>query len=415
MRIAVISDCHLGHAYGTVLENDSFENFEEAMDRVIDADVDLIVLGGDTFDSRAPRTKVWAKTMHILTKPLLKEQKVKFVESDKILKEISRRTLNHLPVIALHGNHERRSKEDLNVVEALENAGLLIYLNANSVVFEKDGVKVAIHGMSNVPERYAKENLKKWNPRLVNDCFNILVLHQSFEGFFYSPLDAPSISLDDLPEGFDLILDGHIHQHGTLKSRNTPLYTLGSTVVTQLDARESLIEKGFLIIEVGKKLNVNFIPLQKNRKFVYDEIKVSPGLMVRDQIEKKISELVYKKKSDKPPLVKLKISGDQNVVSETDLRSIERKYEEKAVIIFSRDFETPDVVEKTEIIRGMLENKQSVEEIGLNVLRKNLDELKFDNIIDFETLFHLLLDGESERAFNILTGEQRTLSQIMKK
>ncbi|MEM5801886.1 MAG: DNA repair exonuclease [Candidatus Aenigmatarchaeota archaeon] len=410
MRIAVISDCHLGHAYGTVLENDSFENFEEAVNKAIDGGADLIILGGDTFDSKMPRTTVWAKALNILTKPLLRSSNVKLLEIDKPLKEISKRTLQHLPVLALHGNHERRAKGELNIIEALENAGLLIHLNKNTVVFEKDNIKVAISGMSNVPERYSKEELKKWNLEPKKGCFNILILHQNILPFVFSPLEYYSLTLEDLPKGFDLILDGHIHSHFMEKIGTTPFFVIGSTITTQLEKNESLIEKGFLFIDLDDKLRVSFIPLQNNRKFLYDEIEINPNIPLRSQVEDKISQLIYKKQSSKPPLIKLKIFGDERYISEVDLRAVEKKFEGKAIIIFSKELESAEVIEKTELLRGLIEEKLSIDEMGLNLLQKNLEELKFDFSIDFESLFHLLLEDEIERATDILFGEQKTLT-----
>lgn len=47
--------------------------------------------------------------------------------------------------------------------------------------------------------------------------------------------------------------------------------------------------------------------------------------------------------------------------------------------------------------------------MGLNILRKNLDELNFCSTFDCDNMFRLLSEGELDNAFNILIGEQRTL------
>ena len=116
------------------------------MEKALDSDI--IVLAGDIFDSRIPKTRTWGKAMEILTKPMLKDNPgVKLVESSKKLREISRRTLDHIPVIAIHGTHERVIRGEINPIQALENAGILIHLHLDYVVFEKDGVRVAIYGI----------------------------------------------------------------------------------------------------------------------------------------------------------------------------------------------------------------------------------------------------------------------------
>jgi len=412
VKIAILSDFHFGFAYNSELENDSFENAEEAVQRALDSD--LVLLAGDIFDSRLPRTGVWASAIKVLVKPLLKENTgVKLVQSSKQLKEISKRTLNHLPVVSLHGTHERRSKGETNAVETLENAGLLIHLHCQSIVFEKNGIKVAIHGMSGVPERFAKDVLYQWGPKPIEGCFNILMLHQNIEPFIYSPLDPPTLNLSNLPKGFDLIVDGHLHLAGQEKANNTLILFPGSTITTQLEQNESEAEKGFYQVEFDKELKINFIPLKGNRKFFYDEIKIETGLL-REQVESKINGILNQNFSKKP-IIKLRISGNETEVLNQELRDIERKYSGQAIINFAKELDTPGIAKKIEFLRNLREQNLSVEEIGSQILKKSLEELKFDSGFDFEQAFNLLSDSQAERFFNILVGEQETLNSVLKK
>ncbi|MEM0333036.1 MAG: DNA repair exonuclease, partial [Candidatus Aenigmatarchaeota archaeon] len=239
MIISVISDMHLGFSYDERLEEDSYKNFEIAMNKALE-DSDLIILAGDLFDSRAPKTKAWAYALKILSKATLVENRgAKLVETDKKLKEASIKTLSHIPIIAIHGNHEIRARGETNAIEALENAGLLIYLDKNYVIFEKDGEKICIYGLSHVQERLAKEILDKWNPYPRKDMFNILVMHQNISPFIYSSLEQPTISLDNLPLGFDLIIDGHIHIKTLEKINNSIFLIPGSTIITQFQMEEA--------------------------------------------------------------------------------------------------------------------------------------------------------------------------------
>ncbi len=413
MRIAILSDFHFGVSSRLELEEDSFEQAEEAMEKALDSD--LILLIGDIFDSRFPKTSIWAKAIKILVKPLLKESNVKFLESSKELRKISKRTLKHLPVIAIHGTHERRAKDEINVIQALENAGILIHLHCQTIVFEKDGKRVAIHGMSGVPERFAKDVLYSWNPKPMPNCFNILLLHQSIEPYVYSPLEPPTLNLSNLPKGFDLIVDGHIHGHSIEKIDDSILVIPGSTIVTQLEKNEAETEKGFVKVELNEKPKIDFIPLERNRKFFYEEIKLEKKLSLREQIEKKLKEIIYVKNLPKPPLIKLKIVGKETEVSDQELRYIERKYSGKALIGFVKELESPEITQKIEFLRNLREQKLSTEEIGLGLLKKNLEELKFNSIFDYDNTFKLLSDGEIEKVFNILLVEQSTLTQVLKK
>jgi DNA repair exonuclease SbcCD nuclease subunit len=412
MRIAVLSDFHFGFAYSPELEEDSFENADEAMEKALNSD--LILILGDIFDSRVPKTQTWAKAMKILVKPLMRESSgVKLVQSTKEVKDVSKRTLDHLPVIALHGTHERRGRGEMNTVEVLENAGLLIHLHCDTVVFEKDGVKVAIHGMSGVPERFARDILQQWNPQPVEGCYNILLLHQSIDPYVYSPLEPPSISVSNLPKGFDLIIDGHLHEHNQVKLGDTTLLFSGSTLVTQFERTEAETDKGVHFLDFGNGKKIEFVPLEKNRKFFYEEVFIQEG-SVKEQIEKRIDQNLASN-FQKPPIIRIKVYGKETEILDQDLRDLERRYSNKAIIIFAKELESPEIERKIEFLRALREQKLSVEEMGLEVLRKNLDEFGFSSIFDYEQMFKLLSEGEVDRAFNILIGEQKTLEQILKK
>jgi len=407
MKISILSDAHLGFSPNEKLEEDSYENFEEAFTKALDSD--LIILTGDLFDSRAPKTKAWAYALKVLSKATLQENRgVKLVEIDKQLKEASKKTLEHLPVIAIHGNHELRAKGEINAIEALENAGLLIYLNMNKAVFEKDGEKVAIFGLSHVPERFAKDVLDKWNPRPIEGCFNILLLHQNIDPFVYSPLEQPTLNISNLPKGFDLIVDGHIHVSTQEKIGDTIFIIPGSTVTTQFQASEAQTPKGFFKIDTKLK-KVEFVEINA-RKFFYETIELSREQNAREIIERKIREKIFGNFS-KQPIVKIRITGNA-MISEKDLRELERKYQDSCTLFFTKSLESSELTQKLEFLRSLKESRTSLQEIGLNILKKSLDELNFRNSFDFVDIFNLLADEEVDTALNILLGQQKTLRMV---
>lgn len=411
MKIGILSDFHFGYAYTSELEEDSFDNANEAITKALDSD--LIIIAGDLFDRRVPKTDVLANAIKILTKPLTVENTgIRLIKCDKELKKISERTLSHLPVVAIHGTHERKGIGQ-NIVQALENAGILIHLDKNTIVFEKNGKRVAIHGMSGVPERYAKNNLEEWNPKPEEDCFNILLLHQSIDPFIYSPLEPPSLKIENLPRGFDLIVDGHLHIAGQEKFGNTTMIFPGSTISTQLERNEAEAQKGFYKLELCQEVKINFIPLENNRKFFYEEIEIKGNIPFRDQVETKLRDILYKQ-DGKPPLIKIKIKGKETEILEQDLKELERKYSDRAFVFFVKELESPEISRKIEFLRNLREQKFSVEEIGITLLKDNLDELNFASTFDYEKIFSLLSEGNIDNVFNILIGEQKTLTKVLK-
>ncbi len=410
LKISILSDLHLGYGWNTELEEDSFQNATEAVEKCLDSD--LVLLAGDVFDRKIPRTGVLAKALKILSKLLLvKPKKVKLVKTiGKKLKKISERTLKRTPVIALHGTHERRTKDQINAIQALEETGFLIHLHCNSIVFEKDGQKVAVHGMSGVPERYAKGVLDKWNPKPVKGCYNILMLHQSIDPFIYSPLDPPTISLDNLPKGFDLVVAGHIHISGKTKFDKNLLVFPGSMIATQLKKEESESDKGLYQVTLPKK-KVEFVKLENNRKFFYREVKIDKS--VRNKIEEEVDKIL-KKKFEKKPLIRLKIKGKDVELMNKELKDIRDKYSDKAILRFSKEVEASEIMQRMELLEKIREEQLSPEELGFRLLEERLEKLRFKKQFDAESMFRLFADGRTEQAFNILIGEQKTLAQIMK-
>jgi DNA repair exonuclease SbcCD nuclease subunit len=278
------------------------------------------------------------------------------------------------------------------------------------MVFEKEGIKVAIHGMSSVPERYAKEVLDKWNPKPVEGCINILFMHQSIDPYVYSPLEPPSLSLSNLPKGFDIIIDGHLHGHNIEKLDGTVLMMPGSTVITQFEKNEAMADKVIGIITIENEITTEFIPLETNRKFYYEELVVDQTtLTLREQIERRLTQILYSSSHNKKPIIRMKLKGRDTNILDQDLRNAENKFSDKAVLVLVKELESQELTEKRELLKNLREQKLSVEELGLNLLKRNLEEFDMEKEFDYETMFHLLSEDQTESALNILLGEQTTL------
>jgi len=411
VKISVLADCHLGSGFNTERENDAFDNFEEALEK--SSDCDLILIAGDLFDSRSPRTTVWARAISMLSRPMLTNRDVKLVDTTKKLSGVHVRTLQAQPVVCLHGNHDRRMRDETNAVQALDSAGMMLHLHKENIVFEKDGVKVAIHGMSSVPERFAGNTLKEWNPKPISGCFNILVIHQNVDPYVYSPLEPPSIKLEDLPRGFDMILDGHIHTKVIDKANDTLFMILGSTVTTQFDKKEAGSNKGFhkMVFEADKSPEIEFVPLEGNRRFFYYEISADNVEMMRAEMETILSEIAG---SDfkKQPIVKFKVFGKDARPVDQDIAILQRKYSDKMILSFAKQMDSEEIAEKLEFMKNLRDQKLSIEEIGLSLLRKNLDAAGFKPSFDADYMFGMLSENETEKALAILTGDQKTLYRM---
>jgi DNA repair exonuclease SbcCD nuclease subunit len=210
MKIGFVTDMHFGYRR---FEQDAYNQGREA---ILSAarQSDLIILGGDNFDTPLPRMETLAQATGILREALA---------------IMHARGAEGVPIFAIHGNHDRRPKGFVHPTELLARGGFLENAHNKTLIFEKGGQKVAVSGMGSVPEDLAVSAIQSLQCRPVQGAFNILVVHQTFQEYEKIPHDN-YLSFEDLPKGFDLYLCGHVHQPNLKGQVLNP----GSTVVTQL-------------------------------------------------------------------------------------------------------------------------------------------------------------------------------------
>jgi len=150
MRIAIIGDTHFGY---TRFEEDSHKQGESAL---LDASekADIILLAGDVFHTKIPKFETIQRVINTL-------KKIK------------------IPIIAIHGNHERRSTDMINTLQLLNSGELINYIHNGNYSNEK----VNIVGLGSIPSNYVKEGLEKCleKNKIQEGKFNILIIHQDIE------------------------------------------------------------------------------------------------------------------------------------------------------------------------------------------------------------------------------------------
>ena len=367
IRIAVISDQHFGLARNNERAEDCWEGAEEAFHKA--ENCDLIIIPGDIFNEKIPRPEDWAKSLKLFS------------------------SIN-VPVVAIHGNHERRGRGLINCVQGLEYAGFLKHLHCESVTYKIKKKKISVHGMSAVPEAYAKEVLEQWDPKPVKGSYNIFVIHQSIDPYIFNPREPPSLKLEDLPKGFDLYIAGHIHWTEKTEIMGKPFIISGSTVTTQVNKSEAKNPKGFFIVEVNDETSIRFVELENVRKVFYKDFKVN-NEKVSDVLEK-IDDYLGRIKEKKKPLVRVRVSGKIGKGEELNFFQLKEKYRKKMILsLFSRVSEE-ELENKMKLLKDIRENRISVEEMGMKILRENMKELKTAK--DYEEIFDLLVDGSVDAA-----------------
>ncbi len=366
----------MGFGAGTEREADPYTAFSEALERSLDSD--LIILPGDIFDSRTPSVEILTKVIQLLRKPMMiDDNKTDIVGENQLLKK-------GIPVIAIHGTHERRVRDLLNPVQALEKAGFLVYLHCNHVILQKGIEKIAIHGMSTVPDQYGEAVLKEWNPKPIDGCLNILVTHQSIAPFLYAEHLIP---LESIPRGFDLYINGHIHGSKRIEYAGSPFIIPGSLVPTQIT--KDLTKHSFCKIDIeGRAIkSIDFIELENQRKIYYNEFGPEDNLEKIESYLKVISEQQYNLK----PIVKISISNRSIPIKE-----LINKFQDKIILYYRKDSEENEIE-----VSGIEERTESVQELSKKLLKQNLQSFGLDNK-KFQTIFELLAEGKKERVLEVL-------------
>ncbi len=403
MRIAIASDLHFGYDWNGKRQEDSFEAAMGVVEKASKADV--LILAGDIFDMKVPKQEVFARAIKIFREMKIRKSEARIVEVRK--RDPDRKpnplAMTGFPIIAIYGTHERRTKGSVNPVELLEEAGYLICLHGDVAIVEKNGERVAVHGISGVPEIYAREVFRELRPKPLEGMKNILMFHQSVKGFVYMDDDNPTLTLEDLPKGFDLIVDGHIHWANETRIGNTLFLIPGSTTTTQVRKTEAAIPKYiyFYDTETGK---LEKEKLESVRKAFYIEMDASgkTGKEIKEAvisaITKKLEEV---KDAGKPPLIRVVVTGVVNEnIKAMGLEEVVRMFENQAIVTIAKKLITKDEIQKREKFLDAIKDSESVESIFVKIMEKKLRDSKLP--IEFIELVEILGEGKLEEAERLI-------------
>lgn len=369
MRIAIMGDTHFGYPR---FYEDSFNQGKAAFDRACSM-ADIVIIAGDIFDMKVPRLEVLGQTMEIF-------------ERGKQMQQLN----GKIPVIVIHGTHERRTKGSVNPVQLLEKSGFATDVGDKCAVFEKDGEKVAICGFGGMPEEHAKEEIAAAGIKPTPGAFNIFVFHQTISDLY--PM-ASGIKMSDLPEGFDLYICGHIHKSIIDHLDGKHLIIPGSTVLTQLK-REETEPKGFVLFDTKTKEH-QFIPIV-SRPFVFKEIslKDADNAMANNECRRFLNEMLRLfPAGGTKPIVKIQLTGSvkEGLKKENiSIADLAREYEDRFYLELENLLDSTGLKERIEMFRKMYEQKKSVREVGLDILRDKLKSRGAE--MDIERLFEKLSD-----------------------
>lgn len=348
---------------------------------------DAIIIPGDVFDKRAPKPEVMAQAINIFRELSKKKWKAKVVSSNST----ETKPYTRVPVIAISGTHERTAFGKENPLSLLGLAGLLVDADEATVVLEKERERVAVFGLGGLSEEMVKPKLLELDPKPISGAFNIFMFHQSI--YELLPFSSDFIHYDDLPKGFDLYVDGHIHSRVEATVHGKKFLIPGSTVLTQLKEDEQE-DRGFILFDTTT-YTYEFITI-KCRQLVFKSLQFNAAepKEIKERCEQEIERIL--KASREKPIIRMKLEGTMakgfNSI-DIPVNSITSKYGQKATIDFDNSkLLDPELQSDIEAIRENKIGDMPISELGMNILGERLKELKFDDKIKYAELFGILSD-----------------------
>lgn len=394
MNIAILSDFHIGYER---FREDAFRQASEAME-IASREADVIVIAGDIFDYRHPKPEVIVEAVSLFKK----------ISSQKFTARVvgfegRGNCYTEVPIIAIPGTHERRTADETDSIDLLNLAGYLVNANQARVTVEKEGERVSVFGIGGVSEERFKETINQIKPQPSAGAFNLFLFHQSVYEFL--PFGENIIKLEELPKGFDLYVDGHIHSKVESKCHGKMFLIPGSTVLTQLKEGEQE-EKGFFIYNT--ETNTYFFRKINSRKFVM--LKIDVADLTPSEIKSRVEEQILKipTRSKEKPIIRVVLEGKlkegfKNI--DLGLKGILDSHSENAIIEITKSgIESYESKETEELRNGMLENV-SIRDYGVGLFLKKLSENKYNLNVNPSLLFDLLASEEKkETAINRIMG-----------
>lgn len=386
MKIAIVSDMHIGYDR---FYDDALKQAGEALERACEL-ADMIIIPGDVFDKRAPKPEVIASAINIFRNISRRQWSAKLVDfrGDK-------RAFTNVPVIAISGTHERTAAGKDNPLNLLALAGLLVDASESTAVVEKDGERVAVYGLGGLSEERVLDKIKELKPAPVDGAFNIFMFHQSV--YEILPFSDTFIHYADLPAGFDLYVDGHIHSRVEAIVHGKPFIIPGSTVLTQLKDGEQA-PKGFVVFDTSTR-KWDFVEIDSRAMYAetLELDDVQPSVLLKsceEVIERSISR-------GKPnPIIRIKVIGSiAEGFSKTDMpvQSLIMRFAGRAVIEIDQSRLVSEETERrTDEIRGLKSGGATLKEMGLAMLADRLKSDGFPENIDASELF-MVLSSQSKK------------------
>ncbi|MBI4441401.1 exonuclease SbcCD subunit D [Candidatus Woesearchaeota archaeon] len=250
-RYAHLADVHIGGWRDPRMKDLSTIAFAKAMDKIMEEQLDFILISGDVFNTALPAI-----------------DKVKDVT--KKLREVKDKGI---PIYILAGSHDF-SPSGKTMLDVLEHAGLWKnvvrgqvvdgLLKLSFTIDPKTGAKITgMLGRKGMLDKVYYENLLR-GPLETEPGYKIFMFHTALSEFKPKEMElmeAHPLSL--LPKGFDYYAGGHVHY---IFSKQEPDYGLitypGPLFPNNFGELEKLSCGGFYIVTAAEKTTIDYVPIR---------------------------------------------------------------------------------------------------------------------------------------------------------
>jgi len=385
MRFAHLADIHLGGWRQPELNKLNLDAFKEAIDRCIKEKVEFVLISGDFFDIAMPPIEI------------LKEAAGKL----NLLKK------SNIDCFIISGSHDY-SVSGKTFLDVLEAAGLCENIHSideekkELIIRENDKFGIELCGMPGKKAGLEISVLKdlKANRKSSDKKFGIFMLHTTISEAKPSGLEfMESISIKDIPQGFDYYAAGHLHQVTEIKHGNSLFVYPGPLFPNNFEELEKLKQGSFYIVDVenGKiKTRKEEIKLKEVENISVDFNEASP----EDATNKILSDIGKRKIDDKIVLLRIVGKLKTGKAGDIDLKAIELALTSSYIALRSTSGIESSELEFKEEVRSR--DIEGIEEELINTYIKTSPDFQ-----DFSKKIHELMhvldtekkDGETNDNF----------------
>lgn len=307
MKIAHISDLHLGYASGNkkdpiskinLREQDGYDIFEKIIDEIIENKVDIVLCTGDFFHT--PKPSIYT---------IVKGQK-----------QLSRLANANIKFYNIAGNHDATdSSLDIPANKVLDNRerGIFSFVEPYKIIEEKENI--VFHLISHHNYKIQEETFKKVIP--IDNKINILCTHGScFDPLtklvLHNELSPREIIIpeDVLTRNWSYILMGHIHERGWVGSQdrltdtmNLKRFYAGSILRRGFTDKECKLGRGWTLWNISDgKFNPTFFSIEQRLQYdIVIDCLDKTTLEIEKEIEQNLNEL----KLEETPILRINLKN----------------------------------------------------------------------------------------------------------